>query len=364
MMDDHSHFGAMFPPETVFQTIGDSTVPWRFSTLDEEYGALRSSTALFDLSGCGLVSVDGPDAEDVVGRLFTREVEFLTPETSSMGLLLDAHGRPIDIVTVFRTESGFLVETSVGRATSTIAHIEREAAGRVAVRDARSTTAMLGFEGPLAWELAEAVIDDPITGLPFQGVRPVTIGGTDALVSRTGFTGEYGFKVMFPSRHAGTVWAKAAAQSVPAGHETLETAMTEFRQPILHRDAGNDELSVIGIGANWLVDLEKADFLGRDSLLAERDAGADELPVCFVSDSDGLRVGTELGAHGEVLGHVVHVVFSPGLGTQCGIARLHVDVASSGLVFEVLGTSATVSTVSSPILIPASWGQLMSSRSG
>jgi aminomethyltransferase len=361
-MTTQSPFAGTFPADTVYETIGDATVPWRLTSLDEEYAALRNSTAIFDLSGCGLVSVTGPDAEPLLTRLLTREVEFLSPESSVIGLFLDDDATPLDIVTVYRTDDGFLVETSVGRGTSTLEHLQRNADGDVEVRLVNDEMTLFGFEGPDAWAVTDGLFDERITGLPFQGVRPLTVDGAPATVFRTGFTGEFGFKVLVARDDAAAAWSKAAQHAVPIGHEALEVAMLEFRQPILHREAANENAAVIRAGLNWLVDREKEDFLGRDALLEASEAEPDAVPVCFVCDDATLASGARIGAEGQALGIVVHVVRSPGVGGMCGVAHVAPDCAASGVVFEVIGSSSTVRTVSAPMRIPTSWGEMITAQ--
>lgn len=361
-MRSQSPFAEVLPPTVAYEAIGDAVVPWRYSEPDAEYAALRTSAAVVDLDGCGLIAVDGPQADALLERVFTRDVEFLSPESSVMGLLLDDEARPVDLVTVFRSDTGFVIETSVGRGASTLAYLEEAGVGDAAINRVDDRT-MFGFEGPAAWSVADELFDEPITGLPFQGVRHVTVDGVDATVSRTGVTGEFGFKVICSLEHAATIARKAARHARPIGHEALEVAMTEFRQPLLHREASDDDATVITSGLNWLVDLEKETFVGREALVRQREAGPSGLPVCFVTDLDAAP-GAAIGADGEQLGRIVHSVRSPGVGGWCGMARVRPDCAASGLVFSLPAGTGTVRTVSAPIVIPTSWGALVSSLAG
>jgi aminomethyltransferase len=357
-MTIESAFISAFPADTAYETIGDARVPWHFTTVAAEYGALRSRTALFDLSGCSLVRVSGRGAEDLMTFEFTREVEFLSRETSIIGLLLDDDGTPLDLVTVYRVDDGFLVETSVGRGTATVEHLTRVAPPDTQI-ERLADIALLGFEGPQAWTVVEELLDEPVSGLPFQGTRPVTSDGISATISRTGFTGEFGFKLMVERADANAIWNKAAMTATPAGQATLEIAMTEFRQPVLHREADIGAGSVIRSGLNWLVDLEKEDFRGRDALLGARADGSRSLPVCFVSDAPLVEIGAPIASTDEVLGHIVHALQSPDRDGWCGVAQVRADVAASGLVFALANTAGTVQTVSAPIRIPTSWGELI-----
>lgn len=355
-MNRRSAFEAAFPAATAYATIGDADVPWRFESLEQEYAAIRGSAGLIDLSGCGLIAVDGPDAVDDLGRAVTREIEFVSPETSTMGMILDEGGSPLDIVTVYRVDEGFLLETSVGRGSGTCEHLRRICGGDTRVRLVTDELAMLVFEGPRARFVADKVLDEPMAGLPFQAVRPATVCGVDVTISRTGFTGEFGFKIIGPREHALALWQRAAEHARPAGHEALEVAMVEVRQPLLHREV-DGRTTIAEAGFNWLVDLQKDAFTGRAAILAGREAGTTMLPVSFVCAAAHLAPGTPIGAGDEILGRIVHAVQSPETGEWRGIARVARDCAASGVRFDVLASDAVLRTVSSPIRVPTSWGQ-------
>lgn len=363
-MRTKSPFESALPADTVYEEIGDATVPWRYSSIEREYGALRGSSALFDLSACALIAVDGPGAEALLTAVFTRELEFLSPETSIMGLLLDSDGRPVDIVTVYRTDDGFLVETAVGRGTSTLEHLASTAsalASAARIERVDGELALLGFEGPKAWTVAEELLDESVTGLPFQAARPVTIDEVPVTISRTGFTGEFGFKIIAPRAYALTIWSKVAESAEPAGHETLEIAMTEFCHPLLHRELDGKSATIVCSGLNWLVEIEKESFIGREALMASRDESPPALPVYFVSDAAAVAPGTAIGSPDAVLGRVVHAVRSPEGSGWCGVAQVEPDCAASNLVFSLHGATGTLRTVSAPIRVPTSWGALLGS---
>lgn len=354
---------ASAPPAAETRTIGDSEVPWRYTTLEDEYRALRDRSGALDLSSVGVIAVEGDYSGEFLGRLFTREIDFLSPETSITGLLLAEDAAPLDVVTVMKTDDGFLLITSVGRGTTTFEHLQAqvEPDDEVTVDDRSGDSVVLGWEGTKSWDVAESFVDEPITGLPFQGVRSVNVDGVPATIVRTGYTGEFGFQAIVPADAAASLWAKLTGLATPAGHEALEVAMVEVRQPILHREV-DPEGDVVSAGLNWMVDLEKDEFLGRDALIELRDAAPEVLPVGFVTDVDVTRVaaGAAIRARDVEIGRIVHAVHSPDLGA-CGIARLRADVAASMLTvaFDTTDGVAELRTVSAPARVPTSWSAML-----
>ncbi len=313
-----SFFHSLFPPSTVYETVGDATVPWVFDSVDREYTALRESSALVDLSGVGLIDVRGPDALEFVQRAFTRDVEYLTPDRSLTGLVLDEALAP-------------------------------------------SSDVAVAVEGPQTWRHGEAAIGVNASGLPFEGVMHATWSGRDILISRTGYTSEYGFKVQAPEEVALELWPALAAHSVPAGHQALEITMLEVRQPRLHRELGSDP-SVIGSGLNWLVDMEKGDFVGRDALAAAAAMPVSRMTVGFAVESEALpQPGATVALGDQVVGSVIDAVRDPGLATTIGLIGVEPAIAASGLELELVGAEGErqlIKTLSSPYRVPTSWAAI------
>jgi len=333
-----------------------------FDSVDREYTALRESSALVDLSGVGLIDVRGPDALEFVQRAFTRDVEYLTPDRSLTGLVLDEAGAPQDVATVYKSEGGFTVETAVGCGPATLAAFERLIGEMgLSVTLAPSSDVAVAVEGPQTWRHGEAAIGVNASGLPFEGVMHATWSGRDILISRTGYTSEYGFKVQAPEEVALELWPALAAHSVPAGHQALEITMLEVRQPRLHRELGSDP-SVIGSGLNWLVDMEKGDFVGRDALAAAAAMPVSRMTVGFAVESEALpQPGATVALGDQVVGSVIDAVRDPGLATTIGLIGVEPAIAASGLELELVGAEGErqlIKTLSSPYRVPTSWAAI------
>lgn len=326
---------------------------WIVQGFDEDYRAIRHGAALVDLSGAGLLLVAGPGAAATLQQLHTRDISYLSYESSTMGLFLDEGGGVLDIATVYKVEDGFWVETAIGNGSAVRSHIEANAEPGTTVTPVDA--AVYAVEGPMAWAVLDDVLDEPASGLPFQGVRPTRAAGHDVTISRTGFTGEFGAKVIVPTASTAAVWDALAERATEVGHAALEAAMLEVRQPVLHRE--RDDAPSVGEAAyNWFVDLEKDEFLGRAAAVASITEPAARRTICFVTDAT-VEPGFEVATSDRPVGAVVSCAFSPSLGRHCGIARMAAEVAASGLVLGVRTAAGLepIETVSSPMVVPSSW---------
>jgi glycine cleavage system aminomethyltransferase T len=340
--------------ETDYRDVAGARVPWHYGDFEAEYNAIRSSSALFDHSAVGLTRVTGAVTE-VLQRVLARDVEFLTPERCMMSLMLAEDGRPIDLMTVYSFDDYVLLESSYGRQDEARAHLAAQGGGDIEVT-ALDDWGMLGIEGPYSWGALGRVLDPAITALPYESVLELDVSGRPLIFSRSGFTGEYGYKLIAPADIIAELWKGLQPETTPAGQRALEVAMLEVRQPVLHRETATGA-DVVTCGIQWLIDPTKEDFVGRASVmkqLADPSSGR-TLGLSWVGDD--LPAGAAVALGETVVGSLVVTEYSPGMSRWLGLATVDRDLAATGLTFDLRAgdRSAEATSLSSPYVVPASW---------
>jgi aminomethyltransferase len=350
----------LFGEGTTTRRIGAADVAWDHGDLAAEYEVIRTAAAKIDLSGAGLVHVTGDDAYDLLQQALARDLEFVTPEQSLISLLLDEDGGSVDVVTVYHVEDGYRLETAVGRGPATVAHLAalRDRAGLSAeVADRAGEVTVILVEGPDAAKALEDGIDPDLGALPLSGIMEVEFEGRPLTVSRTGFTGEYGYKIFLTAEDAPAVW-EGLTELRPAGLGALEVAMFEVRQPLLHRETPTGA-SALESGYAWLIDITKEEFHGRAAVVEAFESGVRSRVVGYaVPDADGpVPAGAEISIGGENVGESLHSVYSPGRGEWIGLARLSPELIAPDLEVTVGADGGALGgrTLSAPYVIPASW---------
>lgn len=357
-MPDTSFLADTNPGPRATESVDGATVPWVYSSFEEEYTRLRQGRGVFDFTSLGRIRVEGQQALAFLQHVLARDIEYIFPERCLTSLVLDDEANPVDIVVVHKVQGGYLLETSFGRGRSTLEHLRGHAGEGVEVRDASDEAVILGLEGPFAWDLLKQVFEAQLTGLPFQGVASSAWSGEQILVSRTGYTGEYGYKFHLAPDLAKKAWEVLVQEAPPIGFQALEVAMLEMRQPMLHRELSTDG-NVIACGFNPMVEIDKDDFVGKEALTAQREEGVPVRTLGFTAEGEEApSEGAAVIAGGELeIGRVVHAVNSPGLGMGVGLMRVDSDWSAHGLDLEVANDASpmAVRTVPSPFVIPLSW---------
>ncbi len=326
-------------------------MPVQYAGVIDEHRAVRTAAGLFDVSHMGEISVRGAGAEAFLQGLTPNDVAKLAPGRAHYSGLLTERGTYIDDVLVYRLAADrFLVVANASNAERDLAWIAARAEGvaGVEVADVSDDYALLALQGPRALEilapLAASEAGD-ISGLRYYGFLEGTVDGVPAIVSRTGYTGEDGFELYLPPAEAPRVWRRLLAAGAPHGIQPaglgardtlrLEAAMALYGHEI------DETTTPFEAGLGWVVKLGKGgDFVGRDALVAQRQAGLERKLVGFTIEGRGIaRQGHAVREGGETVGTVTSGTFSPSFEKALGMAYVptRLEAAGSRLAIDVRG---------------------------
>ena len=321
---------------------------------DIEYNAIREAAALIDVSPLYKYRVTGPDAPRLVNRVITRDATKLGVGQVYYTPWCDEHGKVIDDGTVHR-----LAETEYRWTAADPQHrwLTMNARGlNIHVEDETEAVAAVALQGPFARAVLEAATNERFAGLGYFRRRPSRIAGMVVDVSRTGYTGDLGYEVWIPAEHAVAAWdalmdAGAAYAIRPAGMLALDVVRLEAGLILLEvdytsaRHALNPEqnYSPYEIGLGRLVDLKKADFVGKLALAREAAAtgtkrrlvgitldwygieglySAQDLPPAISASVDRSPKPVYGGRAGSQIGKVTSLGWSPILKQAVGLASV------------------------------------------
>ena len=266
-----------------------------YSDIATEYGALRGEVGLLDYAGAGLFRVAGPGAPAFLGTVSTRNVDFLLEGQISTALVLRDDGTIVAEVLIHCRGTDYLVEVWPAQRDAAAEHLAAAAAGRdnVTVDDLSESTRIFGLEGPASFRVAQKFLPFPIPSMAYRTFADAQWGdGVELLISRTGVSGEYGYKLHVPAAAADAVRDEIlGAGAVEVGKDALDICRMEMRFANLEGESGDEPVTPFDLGLQWMVDFGQ-DFTGKESLLATFASGLERQPVCWVGDGDaGRRAG-------------------------------------------------------------------------
>ena len=270
----------------------DTYVPWSgystpdvFSSVEQEYFAIRNSAAVFDLTPMVKYRITGPDAERYLNRMITRDVSKLKVNRVAYTVWCNEFGHLIDDGTVFRFGPN---EFHLCTAERQLDWFLDSALGfDVAVREVTAEIAALALQGPTSCAVLKAIGLTGVENLKMFEMGHFQIGTHALMVSRTGFTGDLGYELWIAPEGAVELWdrlmdAGSTRGIRPIGYQALDMARIEagFILPNVdfisaaHTVRLQRETTPFEMGLEWLVALEKSHFNGRRALLEEKRCGS------------------------------------------------------------------------------------------
>jgi aminomethyltransferase len=201
---------------------GGWEMPVWYAGIVAEHTAVRTQVGLFDVSHMGEFVVHGPGALAFLRRVLTNDAADLAINEAQYTLIPNAEGGTVDDLLLYRLgEDVFLLVVNAGNIdgdrTWLLAQLADELGGTVALDDRSSDTGLLAVQGPRAEALLAPLTELDLAGLPYYHFDRAALAGVQAMVSRTGYTGEDGFEIMAASKDVGAIWDALVTAGAPFG---------------------------------------------------------------------------------------------------------------------------------------------------
>jgi aminomethyltransferase len=343
-----------------FEERGGWLVPVAVAGRAGEYLAIRHGVGISDVSDMGKLRVSGDGAAALLDRVVAGNVDRLVENSIRWTVILHADGRVLADVQVYNDFGAYLV-TCAGSRRDEVAAVLRTHAGRnVRVDDVTAELAAVAVEGPCARDIPSAIAGIDASGLPLLRFTRCRVDGGDVLVSRIGFSGEFGYLFFVHPSLAAKLVAhirRVAPVAELCGRDVQDLHRLEVRAFHQDRDVVRGE-TALEAGLHWMIDFRKPEFRGSAAVHAEVARGVARRLVAFEADG---RVapgrGDPLYMTGTRAGYVANGAWSPALGRVVGLAYLDEPYAWVGLELEARtpdGRPVPVRTVSAPLLVTAS----------
>jgi sarcosine oxidase subunit alpha len=327
-----------------------------YSSVSEEYDAVRNRVGLIDVSTLGKLVVQGKDASSLLDKVYTHYFSNLQPGRTRYGVICDEAGTILDDGTVARlAPNRYYVTTSSGNVDDIEQWLKWWTAGTdwcAHVVNVTSAIAAVNLAGPEARNVLSKLtdVDCSQAAFPYMACREGIVAGVHALLLRVGFVGETGWEIHFPAEYGEYMWdtlleAGGAADIRPFGVETQRLLRLEKKHIIVGQDT--DALSnPFDCDMNWVVKLEKADFIGRHSLQSIKSQKSENRLVGFYA-GDGAQPddGNAVIIDGKLAGRVTSTRFSPPQKRFIGLAWVPADHAKAGTVIGIRAGDETYSAV-------------------
>jgi aminomethyltransferase len=327
---------------------GGWEMPVWYAGIAAEHLAVRSRVGLFDVSHMGEFIVNGRHGLAFLRRTLTNDAAALAPGQAQYTLIPNAEGGTVDDLLVYRLPDdagGHPVFLLVVNAANI--DVDRDwlraqirPDEKVKLDDRSDDFGLLALQGPRAAAVLAELTRLPVWSMPHYEFERGEVAGAQALVSRTGYTGEDGFEIMAEAGEIAAIWqallaAGAAHEITPVGLGARDSLRLEATLPLYGHEL-DAETSALEAGLGKFVRLDKPEMVGGDRLRREKAEGIARKLICLEMTGRGIpRQGYTVLADGQPIGAITSGTQSPTLGKAIGMAYVSPAFAAVGTELAV-----------------------------
>ncbi len=333
---------------------GGWEMPVQFTGILDEHQAVRTRAGLFDVSHMGEILVKGPEALALLQKTTCNDVSKLESGRAQYNALLYPTAGIVDDLLVYRMAADdYFVVVNAANSDKDYEWLVECAKGMdVDVRNASADYAQLALQGPNSQRILQPFTEIDLSAMKYYRFERGKVDGAEAIVSRTGYTGEDGFEIYVAPVHGPRLFKKllGTGEVTPCGLGARDTLRLEAKMALYGNDIDHST-TPLEADLGWIVKLEKGDFMGRDVLEREKAEGPRRKLVGFEMIDRGIaRHGYPVVVGQEEVGVVTSGTHSPTLKKPIGLAYLPLDKSAPCNEFTVLirGKEARAHVVPTP----------------
>ncbi|WP_069384626.1 sarcosine oxidase subunit alpha family protein [Halomonas caseinilytica] len=337
-----------------FEDVGQWKRPWYFprrvegrmesmrEAVARECRAVREKVGILDASTLGKIDIQGPDAREFLGRVYTNKWAKLAPGRVRYGLMCKDDGMVMDDgTTSCLGENHFLMTTSTGGAAAVLEWLElwhqtEWPELEVYFNSVTDHWATMTVTGPEARKLLAEITDIDLDreAFKFMDWREGRVADVPARVFRISFTGELAYEINVQANYALHVWETLFAHGekyelTPYGTETMHVLRAEKGFIIAGQDT-DGSVTPEDLGMHWAIGYDKPfSWIGKRALTRPDTARTDRKQLVGLKPRDP-KVVLEEGAqivfdpdHAipmPMKGHVTSSYYSPTLDSGFALA--------------------------------------------
>lgn len=316
---------------------GGWVMPIEYEGIIKEHLHTRTVATVFDICHMGEFELSGPTAVSDLERLLTQRISTMAIGQCRYGYLLREDGGVLDDLTCYRLASDrFMLVVNAATADTDREWIQGHLSPTTRFRDISDETAKLDIQGPLSRRLVEEALGMPLPELKYFRFVPVTMSGVPCLLSRTGYTGEWGYELYLPPADVLRFWEMflRGGEIKPAGLGARDTLRLEVGYPLYGHELSANQTPVPAARGQF-IDTTK-DFIGKAAVLRDLEQGCPRYLAGLKLDTRrAARAGDTVWADHQQIGMVTSGSIAPSLGVAVALAYLDAAWCEEGRRVEV-----------------------------
>jgi aminomethyltransferase len=323
-------------------------MPVQFSSIIDEHLAVRNSVGLFDVSHMGEIDFRGKGALAAVQKLVCNDAAVLANGQVMYSGLMTDKGTFVDDVLVHKmADDHYMFCVNASNTDKDYAWIMNHLEPNVQCLNISDTICQIAVQGPKSIHTLAPFVKIPLKEIKYYHFVHNTVAGHPAMISRTGYTGERGFEIYVENQYGVDIWNKLMQSGAefgvkPIGLGARDTLRLEAAMPLYGNDI-DDTVTPFEAGLDWIVKLEKGDFIGRDPLVQQKQRGIQRKLVGLELIDRGVpRHGYPILKNAQPIGVVTS-------GTMAPFLKLPIAMGFVPLALAEVGTRVDIDIRNKPV---------------
>lgn len=324
---------------------GGWDMPVQYSGVINEHLAVRNAAGLFDVSHMGEVEISGPQAFDFLQYATTNDVAKLIDGQVQYTALCYENGGVVDDLTLYRfSAEHYLLCVNASNTDKDFAWLQKlyqnGPFSDLTMVNRSDDYAQLALQGPQAETILGKLTEVDLSGLKYYHFLKGPVAGMEMIISRTGYTGEDGFELYCAAVDGPGLWQQllekgASHGLIPIGLGARDTLRLEKGYALYGHEI-TAEIMPLEARLAWITKLNKGPFVGREALLAAKEAGLSRQLIPVKLAGAGVpREGYPVFCSGEEVGYVTSGTMSPSLKQGIALALVDLTAATSDEPLEI-----------------------------
>jgi len=309
-----------------------------YTSLDEEYRAVRERAGFIDYSFQSAIVVAGNDAFSFLQKMIVNDLNKISPGKAIYSSILDENGSIIDDTVIFWVEERLFIINGGFNKKRAVEWLKGHASG-FDVFVFEKGSCFLSLQGPKSREILQKGLN--VADLSYFSLKEAKLGDIPVLISRCGFSGELGYELYIYPEYAHELWdtlVELGKEYDIKPYGMGVSALLAIEKGYIASGDLYPGSTPLELGLGWTVAFDKGNFIGKEALLKRRNEGLKTKLFGFeVADPKVVAAGGDrLLKEDEVVGGVTYKgIFSPAAGKSIGRGWVNIAYASEGEELEL-----------------------------
>ncbi len=315
---------------------GGWDMPIQYAGILQEHQHTRTKASIFDICHMGEFELSGPNVLQDLEDLLTCNIASLDIGQVRYGFMLNNEGGTIDDLTCYRLDTNrYMLVVNAGTLEKDAEWIKSQISPDTMFADRSDETAKLDVQGPKSREVIEQVFDCKLPDLGFFRAEEIELDGITCLLSRTGYTGEWGYEIYLANEFATPFKKKLLEheQLEPGGLGARDTLRLEMGYPLYGHELCDTRTPAATTRGMFIS--KTKEFTGHAAVQADLDTPKQVLVALRFDSKRAARSHDKVFLNDVEIGEVTSGSLAPSLGVAIATAFVDTRFSEEGQTLQV-----------------------------